>query len=192
MKPKLFVPLLGIASLLLAPAIQAEALSTKEAKIKNAMSAAPPSIADNATIKDWPAEPGGEMPVLRAGNNGWTCFPDMPDSAGDDPMCLDAPWMAFADAWMNKTPVKNARMGFGYMLHGDASSSNTDPFAQGPTPDNEWMEKGIPHLMILVPDEAMLAELPTDPDNGGPWVMWRNTPYVHIMAPMPRYNVDGK
>lgn len=159
----------------------------KDAKIRSATSAAPHSIADKATIKDWPAKEGGEMPVLRQGSNGWTCFPDMPSTSGNDPMCLDEPWLAWADAWMNKKPLKNTRMGFGYMLQQNAADSNTDPFAKGPTPDNEWMEQGVPHLMILVPEEQALQGLPTDHHQGGPWVMWRGTPYVHIMAPMPLY-----
>ena len=25
--------------------------------------------------------------------------------------------------------------------------------------------------------------LPTDPHSGGPWVMWRGTPYAHLMVP---------
>lgn len=162
----------------------------KATKIRNAMSAAPASIAAKAKIADWPAESGGAMPVLREGSNGWTCLPDMPNTAGNDPMCLDEPWLAWADAWSNKKPLKNARMGFGYMLQSNSPDSNTDPYAKGPTPDNEWMAQGMPHLMILVPDEKMLEGLPTDHAKGGPWVMWRNTPYVHIMAPMPHYKPE--
>jgi hypothetical protein len=30
----------------------------------------------------------------------------------------------------------------------------------------------------------MLASLPTDPNNGGPWVMWKGTKYAHIMVPV--------
>lgn len=69
------------------------------------------------------------------------------------------------------------------MLQGGSPGSNTDPYAQGPTPDNEWMERVPPHLMIIVPDPEMYEDLPTDPENGGPWVMWRRTPYAHIMVP---------
>lgn len=157
------------------------------AKIKSAMSAAPPSISDNATIMDWPAEEDGKMTVIRQGANGWTCLPDMPATPGNDPMCLDYPWLVWLDAWINKAEPYIAQMGFGYMLQGGTPESNTDPYATGPTPSNEWIEQGVPHLMILVPDPEMLEGLPTTHDNGGPWVMWRDTPYVHIMAPMPRY-----
>jgi len=154
-------------------------------KIKNAMSAAPHSVADKATVSDWPAKEGEKAPVLRQGSNGWTCFPDMPDTKGNDPMCLDEQWVAWADAWKNKKPFTATKIGFGYMLQENAPDSNTNPYATGPTPDNEWMDHGVPHLMILVPDAKSLETLTSSPDQGGPWVMWRNTPYAHIMAPMP-------
>ena len=46
-----------------------------------------------------------------------------------------------------------------------------------------------PHVMVIVPDPAQLDALSTDPQNGGPWVMWKGTKYAHIMmptAPMPK------
>ncbi len=38
--------------------------------------------------------------------------------------------------------------------------------------------------MILVPDPALLDGISTDPWNGGPYVMWKGTPYAHIMVPV--------
>ena len=157
--------------------------------IKNAMSAAPPSISAKATIMGWATEEGGDMPVLRKGSNGWTCMPDMPGKAGTA-MCLDAPWMEWVDAWVNKREPKYNTMGFGYMLQDPppgVGESNVDPYGTEPTPDNEWINDGVPHLMILTPNAKALEGLSTDPGNGGPWVMWKDTPYVHIMAPMPEY-----
>lgn len=162
----------------------------KQAKIESAMSAAPNSISQNATIKDWPSTEGGEMMMLREGNNAFTCLPDMPDTPGNDPMCLDEPWLKWADAWMNKTDVTIDKMGFGYMLQGGTPESNTDPYAEGPQPDNEWLDQPVPHLMIIVPDSSMLSGLAVTPEEGGPWVMWRNTPYVHIMVPMPKHTPE--
>lgn len=190
MKTFLYCLLASVLLLVTGPVEVAQGQSEQEKKIRSAMSAALPSISEKATIKDWPSEPGGEMPTLREGTNAWTCLPDMPDTPGTDPMCLDEPWLKWADAWMNKKEPQYSRMGFGYMLQGGTPESNTDPYAKGPTPDNEWMTEGVPHLMILVPDASALAGLPSNPDNGGPWVMWRNTPYVHIMAPMPRYDPE--
>ena len=189
--------LVGLAALLSATAFTAalaqSADQAKETKIKSAMSAAPIAIAENATIMDWPAEEGAEMPLLREGTNGYTCLPDMPATSGNDPMCLDEPWMKWADAWMNKKEVNIDKIGFGYMLQGGSAESNTDPYAKEPTDDNEWLTDAIPHLMIIVPDASMLEGLPVTPEEagGGPWVMWRNTEYVHIMAPMPKYQPSG-
>ncbi len=154
--------------------------AAKKAKIASALGAAPASVTDKATVMDW------DNTTLRPGTNGWTCFPDMPDTKGTDPMCLDAPWVNWVHAWMTKTQPTFKKIGIGYMLRGSSGAeSNTDPYAEGPTAHNEWMEGSVPHIMLIVPDPAMLEGLPTDPKNGGPWVMWRDTPYVHIMVPTP-------
>ena len=86
-------------------------------KIEEAMSSAPPSVSANATVMDW------DNTVLREGSNDWVCFPDMPQSPGHDPMCLDEPWLNWAHAWMNKTQPSYTRMGFGYMLAGGSPES---------------------------------------------------------------------
>lgn len=148
--------------------------------VENAMSAAPPAISAEATIMSL------DGAVLREGSNGWTCLPDMPDREGNSPMCLDDQWMKFLEAWQNQTAPSYDRAGFGYMLQGGAPESNVDPYAEGPTEDNEWMdEPGPPHIMLVVPDPSILEGLPTDPDNGGPWVMWKDTPLAHVMIPAP-------
>jgi hypothetical protein len=38
--------------------------------------------------------------------------------------------------------------------------------------------------MMLIPDMKMLASISTDHLNGGPWIMWPDTPYAHIMIPL--------
>lgn len=73
-------------------------------------------------------------------------------------------------------------VGIAYMLKGDKGASNTDPFATAPTATNQWVVSPA-HLMVLTPDTNQLAALPTDPHNGGPWVMWKGTKYAHIMVP---------
>ena len=37
--------------------------------------------------------------------------------------------------------------------------------------------------MIIVPKE-MLKGISRDPNSGGPYVMWGDTPYAHIMVPI--------
>jgi len=41
--------------------------------------------------------------------------------------------------------------------------------------------------MILVPDPKALEGISTDPKNGGPWIMWPNTPYQHLMIQIESY-----
>lgn len=155
----------------------------REAKITSALSAAPPALAEHAAVMDW------DMTELRAGTNGWVCLPDPPQIQHNSPMCLDAQWLTWADAWMNqRETVEVTEIGIAYMLQGGYDGSNTDPFATPPEAGvdcPECVESG-PHLMIIVPDVEMLAGMPTDPNSGGPWVMYQGTPYAHIMIPVGR------
>lgn len=150
----------------------------RQAMIEEALSAAPPQLRDKVEVRDL------EGNLLREGEGAFTCFPAPPDIAG--PMCMDEPWLAWMDAWMNQEPFQAERIGLSYMLAGDApdaGASNINPFDSEPTPDNDWVVEG-PHIMIIVPDEALLEGLPTSPDTGGPYVMWKGTPYAHIMMPV--------
>jgi len=145
--------------------------------IQNALRAAPPALAQGATVVDL------KHNVLRRGSNAWTCMPDDPAVPGDAPMCLDAPWFELIAALTSQRVPKIERVGVGYMLQGDFPVSNVDPYAPGPTPDNQWVADGPPHVMLVFPDAKTLDGLSTDPTNGGPWVMWRGTPYAHLMIP---------
>ena len=164
--------------LLIAPLPEAlnaqEASPDAKAMIKNALSATTAEMAKGATVVDW------ENNVLKEGDNGWTCFPTPPEIE-TGPMCVDEPWLAWADGWINKKEVNITRLGISYMLAGDSGASNSDPYATEETDD--WVVVGA-HLMIIVPDASMLEGIPTDPENGGPWVMWKGTPYAHVMVPV--------
>jgi hypothetical protein len=153
--------------------------SSVDALIANALSAAPRSVTENATVV------GHDGRVLRKGSSDWVCMPDMPDVPNNSPMCLDAPWRSFIESWMHKQPPTVTRMGFGYMLQGDMPVSNVDPFATAPSGNNQWLDNPGPHVMMLVPDTRLLESLPTDPHAGGPYVMWKGTRYAHLMIPMP-------
>ncbi len=158
-------------------------MMTKAQKISNAVAAAPTTVSAKATVVDWPTKEGAKPEVLRAGSNGWTCLPDMPETKGNDPMCVDETWLKWVDAYVARKMPEITSVGIGYMLAaGGAWGSNTDPYAMKEMPDNHWGHHQ-PHIMILVPDAKSLAGISTDPHNGGPYVMWSGTPYVHIMAP---------
>jgi len=167
-----------------APAHAARTTEAKAAKIVDAIGAGPASITRHATIKDWPGA-DGEMAVLRPGTNGWVCVPTPPQNSPSepDPMCLDEEWQKRLVAWVTKKPLQVARTGYAYMLHSHAGSSNTDPYATKATADNQWHMVG-PHVMVLYPEAWMYQNVSDDPTNGGPYVMYRGTPYAHVMWPV--------
>lgn len=149
---------------------------TNAQKIALAVSAGPREIAKNATIIDMTDM--SKPKQLRAGTNGWICYAMI-----DQPMCLDKEWQKWAQAWMSKSELKIDGTGIAYMLRGDKGASNTDPYATAPTADNQWVV-APPHIMVLYEDPKMLDAYPTDPKSGGPWVMWKGTPYAHVMVPV--------
>lgn len=157
---------------------------SKEAKIQEAMSAAPESISNNATIMDFPSGENMDLVELRKGTNDWTCLPDYPASPGKDPMCVDnKQGMLWMQAYMTKgTPVLSQN-GIVYMLAGGSDASNTDPYAEKPTEGEDWITTG-PHTMLLPAGDLGESVYGTDPKKGGPWIMWSGTPYEHLMVPV--------
>lgn len=168
--------IIALAALISTPAAAQEVDTT--AAIKDALSAAPPEIAASAAVQDWTGN------VLRGGYSDWICYPTPPGRGeAKCPMCLDATWRDFVKARTAKTDFKTDSVGVAYMLAGDCPVSNTDPDAEVPTADNQWINAEGPHLMIIVPDNSVLEGMSTDPYNGRPYVMWKGTPYAHIMVP---------
>lgn len=169
---------IAIAVLASVPALAQDATDL----IKSAESAAPAAVATGATIYGF--DDAGGMIVVREGSNGWWCMPDTPSTPGPDPMCGDANAMEWAMAWIGKTEPPKGKVGFIFMLAGGTDASNTDPYAAGPTADNNWVTTG-PHVMIMNATE-MMAGYPTDaiPDTSQPYVMWDGTPYAHLMIPV--------
>ncbi len=156
-------------------------MSDEEA-IKSAMEAAPPAVAKNATVMV--ANEQGEMRTVRKGTNGFTCIPDDPNSPGPDPMCMDANALDWVAALIGRKDPPPGKVGFMYMLRGGTDSSNTDPFATKPEPNNNWVETGS-HVMI-VGAKGMMQGYPRDPkpDTSQPYVMYADTPYEHLMIPV--------
>lgn len=146
----------------------------KSAVIASAESAAPASVTANATIKS------ADGAVLREGSNGYTCYPQQ-EIIG--PMCNESAWDALIGAMLNKEEFDPDAFSVSYMLAGEGSAigvSNSDPYATDPDTSDDWVKEG-PHLMIIVPDKAMLEGISRDP-NDPVYVMWGDTPYAHIMV----------
>ena len=173
----IFIMSMAVAVFAIAVASVATAGESKTAKIARAIRAAPPSISTNATIMDV------DGTVLRPGTNGWTCMPGL-SANNRSPMCNDEVWVKLMQAVDAKAAFHTDRVGIGYMLAGDATPvSNTDPFDTKQDPGEVWVQEGT-HLMLILPDPAMLEGITDDPNNGGPYVMWKGTPYVHVMVPV--------
>src|SRR5215831_8723930 len=153
----------ALAALILCPALALaqmpapmHATPSDEDVIKLALSAAPPAVAQDATVVF--IDHTGKSQVLHKGAGPFTCLPGHL-GAEPDPMCGDKNAMEWAMAWMqHKKPPAN-KVGFMYMLQGDSGASNTDPYATQEAAGNNWIKTGS-------------------------HVMWPGTPYEHLMIPV--------
>ena len=119
--------------------------------------------------------------VLAEGTNGWVCMPEtMPDD--NSPNCSDAVWMQMFEAMGAGADYAATGLGVSYMLAGDAGVSNSNPAHPDHKNAPDFIKEG-PHMMLIVP-RAMLEGVTDDPHAGGPYVMWKDTPYAHIMVPL--------
>lgn len=78
-------------------------------KIQLATAVAPNNVSDNALVLD------SDNSVLRDGDNGWVCMLGTPPVC-KNPMCVDAPWQRWLDAYMNQKPYKNDANAIGVSL----------------------------------------------------------------------------
>jgi len=146
-------------------------------RIAHARAAAPQAIGAGATVVV-------DGAVVAEGSNGWTCMPDTMPGDGAA-ICIDATWGEMMSALVAKEPYKAAGLGISYMLLGEppgSGVSNSTPYHEDPVHAHDYVETG-PHLMIIVPKE-LLEGITTDPSSGGPYVMWKDTDYAHIMIPV--------
>jgi hypothetical protein len=154
------------------------------ATIENALSAAPKTVAANAAVVTF--DDKMQMVTLKEGTNNFSCMADDPATPSNDPMCVDENGMAWVMALITKQPPPSGKIGFGYMLQGETAASNSDPFAPPPA-DGKWSEAG-PHVMIFNASKEVMAGYPrpgNSPDVTQPFVMWQDTPYEHLMIPVP-------
>jgi len=167
-----------LASALLAAGIgSALADGDMDKRIAHARAAAPQAIGAGATIVV-------DGNVVAEGSNGWTCMPDTMPGDGAA-ICIDAAWGEMMAALVAKEPYKATGMGISYMLLGEPAGSgvsNSDPYHENPAHAHDYVETG-PHLMVIVPKELMEG-ISTDPSTGGPYVMWKDTDYAHVMIPV--------
>ncbi len=171
------MPLSALAMVAFATAARAEDATSDAAYMAKIMTAAPDAIVKSATIVVMDKD---GMRTLQKGTNDFTCM-TIPDGT---PMCADPAAMEWMHALMHKAAPPD-KVGFMYMLAGDAGTSNAAPGATGPTADNHRIKTG-PHVMILGPAVKTMVgySRELDPDPAKPYVMWQNTPYEHLMIPV--------
>jgi len=162
---------LAFVFLISASTVNAQPTEMNDQEVITSLSgAAPQTIIENATIVKMSAD--GKLTTIREGTNGWTCM-----NARGDAMCADKAGMEWGKAWMNKTSTPQ-KLGFIYMLRGDHGTSNTDPYADKETSENNWVKTG-PHVMIVGAEaKSMTQAYPRDakPAPTKPYVMWPGTP----------------
>jgi hypothetical protein len=171
------LPLLALAGTATSQQVTGGADSEYVAK---AMTAAPPDIAQDATIMRMV---NGAMQTVKKGTNEFTCM-----VANTGPMCMAPIAMEWAHAWQTHTTPPD-KLGFIYMLNGDTGMSNTDPWATKRTPGNHWVKTDA-HIMMVGSAVKEMTGFPRtpDPDPTKPYVMWSGTPYEHVMIPMKMVN----
>jgi hypothetical protein len=140
--------------------------STDSAKIADAMRAGPAFITKNATILDWPQQPGSEYRVLRKGTNEWTCLPGVPGYSHDEPGCFDPVFMQWMKDSLAGHEPHITTVGIAYMYIGawvpnkSRNGAGGDEFHVGP------------HIMIVSPHENQkeLQSISHDGSTGMPYV----------------------
>src|ERR1700730_122409 len=112
-------------------------IESTQNEITRALSAAPPDVAQAATIAKTDSQ-GKIIKILRPGSNGFTCMPGNPKEIGRPAMCEDQASMQwFSDFLQHKPKPTNTVPGIIYMLAGATQRSDSDPYDKT-SPPNGW------------------------------------------------------
>lgn len=155
---------------------------TREWKIRNARSAAPPMIAAQSMVVEV-RDSTMALDTLERGDSAspWVCFADDRNTQPNDPVCADDQGMRFFHAWISRQPPRLTGMGVAYALQGGYTASDTDPYDM--TPDSSGLLSDGPAIYIVMPTAAAYTGIPTTRRTDGPWVRFSGTPYAYIVVP---------
>lgn len=152
---------------------------SKAEQIRLAMSAAPESIARNATVMA--IDPGGQLVLVKEGTNGFTCLPDLPNTPKADPVCADRNAKQFLSSMLNSDPrPANREPGVAYMANGGQHWEKGGRVIMNEEPGATLVDEP-PHWMITWPFDPKTSGLPTNSNTGGVYIMFAGTPYAHLM-----------
>lgn len=179
------VVLIAACSKAEAPANRAEAEpepGSREWRIRNARSAAPPMIAAQSMVVMVKDTTMALDTIERADSaSTWVCFVDDANTPHNDPVCADDQAMRWFQAYITRTRPQLTGMGVAYGLQGGGVASDTDPFDM--TPDSSGFKMDGPSIYIVMPNAASLTGIPTTRRENGPWVRYSGTPYAYIVVP---------
>jgi hypothetical protein len=143
-----------------------------------ALSAAPPSISNNATV----LVPGkdGNFVEAKKGSNGFTCLPDIPETPKPDPMCLDPAATQWAMSLLKgEAKPSNTVPGIGYMGRGGQHWEKDGKMFMKEQPGAKIVDEP-PHWMIFWPFDSKTTALPQS-HTDKTYIMFEGTAYAHLM-----------
>jgi len=156
-----------------------------QSEIARALSAAPFAVDNGARVVTIGDE--GKIEELQKGSNGWTCVTHDPGTPMGHPLCLDRNGLTWMEAAMMGHPPDADKIGYGYMLKGGTSWSNTDVSATKLPAGQKDFIRIPPHFMIMNARLANSSGFPsgeTYPDTHKPFVIYGGTPYAVLMIPL--------
>src|SRR5205814_1081854 len=147
-------------------------------KISNAMSAAPAALLRNASVVEMNED--GSMKELRQGTNGWTCVPDDPGTRCASTLTR---WSGCTHTRRKSRHLRRSVLFTCFKAAG--ASSNVDPYATKPDAGKPTITG--PHVMVVGPAVKAIPgydRTGNDVNVKVPYVIWKDTPYEHLMVPM--------
>jgi len=145
-----------------------------------AMSAAPEAITRNATVVVY--DPSGKFVTVKQGTNQFTCLSDLPNTPKADPICMDPNAKQFITSMLNNDAAPaNKQPGIAYMANGGQHWEKNGQVIMKEEPGAKLVDEP-PHWMITWPFDPKVTGLPTQPNEGGVYVMFAGTPYAHLMV----------
>jgi len=176
----------------------------KAEQIADALTAAPPSVTRDAKIYAWTTD--GEMILVRDGSGPYTCVASGSVLARTgkpvphpDPMCYDQNAWAFSQAvgpekgsmppgliWMLAGMSAKKGVAHEKLVYSEGQNEQSAVKTPKTSESDQAFIRMTPHIMIMpVPSDEKIAELPTsyDPDNPlRAWIMAVGTPAEHLMV----------
>lgn len=153
---------------------------SKEEQIRVALSAAPPEIAKEATVKVYDAD--GKLIEAKKGTNGFVCYPDISNLSHPDPICNNpAAEQWFNDLLSGKEKPTNSTPGISYMAAGGWHFEKEGKIVMADGPGVKKVSEP-PHWMVFWPFDSKMTGLPSHVNSLGTYIMFEGTPYAHLMV----------